>query len=365
MVSMSRASICAVLAASGLVSACQPEFTERSSAVTALRILGVKAEPAEARPSVLGNDTAYSALVADATGTVNTLAIDWAYCTLPTPVSELNDVSPLCFQPTGEYILPFATTGISTKAQLPFDTGQNSCNQFGPDVPASSDGGPPGRPADPDSTGGFYQPIRLLYQNAKGQYDFTLAQNRIRCNLPGATADVATDFDARYRINQNPEIDSMVATVGSAPGIDLKSEDKGPSGLVVSAGAKVILQASYASCPTVPACGNGICEAKEDSTSCAMDCMTQKGCTGAEPYVFFDLSSRLLVDRHEAIRVSWFTNKGSFTDDRTGHTEEEAAATSSQNTWTAPAEPGTATVWAVIRDSRGGLSWRSYTITVQ
>jgi hypothetical protein len=363
----SRALKVALLAASSFAVACQPEFTERSSAVTALRILGVKADPAETKPSVLAKDVAYSALVADANGTVNMLDIDWAYCILPTPVSELNDVSPLCLRPDGPQIVHFAMKGINTSAAIPYDQtlGQNACNQFGPDIPAAPDGGEPGRPADPDSTGGFYQPIRLLYVNAKGAYDFTLAQNRIRCNLPGATAEVASDYDARYRLNQNPEIDSVVATVNGGANVKLKTEDMGDSGLVVPAGTAVSLTASYASCPTVPVCGNGICEAKEDKSNCEMDCMTAKGCTGAEPYAYFDLSTRMLVDRREAIRVSWFTNRGSFRDDRTGNTEDQAAATTTENAWTAPKEAGPAMVWAVIRDSRGGLSWRSYKITVQ
>jgi hypothetical protein len=363
--SVPKALKCALVAGSLLGVACQPEFTERSSSVTALRILGVKADPAETKPYVLSKDVNYTALVADANGTVNMLDIDWAYCILPTPVSELNDVSPLCFQPDGPQIIKFATRGVSTSATIPYEQGQNACNQFGPDIPVAPDGGEPGRPADPDSTGGYFQPIRLLYVNAKGLFDFTLAQNRIRCNLPGATAEVATDFDLRYRLNQNPEIDSMVGTVNGGAPVTLKTEDMGDSGLVVPAGGSVSLTASYAACPTVPVCGNGICEAKEDKTNCEMDCTMARGCTGAEPYVYFDLTTRLLVDRHEAIRLSWFTNKGSFRDDRTGNTEDQWSATTTENVWTAPKDPGPATIWAVLRDSRGGLTWRSYKVTVQ
>jgi hypothetical protein len=355
----------AILAGTWLA-ACQPEFTARNSDVTELRILGVRADPPEANPN-FGNDIVYTALVADQTGTRKDVAVRWAYCTLPTPVSELNDVSPQCLFPDGPYIKKFGdemSQSVTTK--LPFLPGENSCNQFGPDLPAPMDGGPPGRPSDPDSTGGFYQPIRLLIINPKNTnaYDFTFAQMRIRCSLPGATIEVAADYQARYRLNANPEIDKLTATTG-AGSVDLQTEDKGDSGLVVPRGTGVHLTASYAKCPTAPSCGNGFCEAKEDAMSCPADCMMPKGCSGAETYAYFDLTSRTIVDRREAMRLSWFSNAGAFTDDRTGHTEAEADATTTENTWTAPSTPGSVTMWAVLRDSRGGLTWKSYKIAVQ
>jgi hypothetical protein len=111
-------------------------------------------------------------------------------------------------------------------------------------------------------------------------------------------------------------------------------------------------------------CGNGYCEAAEDADSCAQDCDPPKGCTGPEAYVYFDLVSRGLVDRREAMRVSWYANAGVFADDRTGRTEAEMEVTS-DNTWTAPNESRVVTLWVVLRDSRGGLGWKAYRVTVQ
>jgi hypothetical protein len=90
-----------------------------------------------------------------------------------------------------------------------------------------------------------------------------------------------------------------------------------------------------------------------------------KGCTGAEAYVYFDLATRALVDRREAMRLSWYADAGSFVDDRTGRTEDQADLTSTDNTWTAPPTAGAVTLWVVLRDSRGGLNWKSFRIWVR
>jgi hypothetical protein len=347
--------------------ACQPEFNERTSLVADARILAVRSDPAEGPP---GTMVSYSALVGDVSGTNTSLDIQWDFCTLPKPVSELNDVSTRCFSPDEDILEHFESTGVAVAHAIP--TMPNACNQFGPDVPDTK---PPGRPADPDATGGFYQPLRLLV-NRGDHYDLTLAETRIACHLPGATSEVVRDYNQRYRLNENPEVKALTATSPSlARVVDLKPESEGDSGLAVPRGATVRLAASWDSCPIEPACGNGFCEGREvpdkdtaDRTGqvfCAEDCTMPKGCSGAEAYVSFDLSTRLLGARREAMRVSWYANGGALTDDRTGRSEEEASLTSSENTWTAPAQAGTVTLWVVIRDSRGGLNWKAYRVTVQ
>jgi hypothetical protein len=143
------------------------------------------------------------------------------------------------------------------------------------------------------------------------------------------------------------------------------TEEKGDSGLVVSRGGVVQLTAAWPACPTEPSCGNGYCEANETRTSCPDDCTTPHGCPGAEPYVAFDLVSRTLSARHEAIRVAWYATAGAFVDDRTGRTEEDYAASTTDNTWTAPSTSGTVTLWVVVHDSRGGTNWKAYRVNVQ
>ena len=336
---------------------CQPEFEDRASLVAAVKVLGVRSDPAEAAP---GTAIQYTALVGDVNGTRTDVPIEWAYCTLPKPVSETNDINVQCFG-DGPFIKHFVGTGQSVSAEIPLFP-DSACNQFGPDLP-NIPGQPPGRPADPDSTGGYYQPVRLAVNRGKA-YDFSVAETRISCNLPGATAEVLIDYQKRYRANQNPEIDTLSATAPGFDHLDLAVESKGDSGLVVAPGAAVRLSASWAACPA-PGCGNGVCDPGEDMTTCAEDCATPKGCTGAEPYVYYDLASRSLLDRHEAMRVSWYANGGAFADDRTGRTEDETALPNADNTWTAPARPGTFVLWVVLRDSRGGLGSKSYRVIVQ
>jgi hypothetical protein len=353
---VTRRSLGLALAALATMVGCQPEFVDRASTIGAQRVLAVRSDPAEGAPGVT---IQYTALVGDPSGTRSDVPIEWAYCTLPKPVSETNDINTLCFG-TGPFIKDFATKGQSVSAEIP--TGKdNACNQFGPDLP-DIPGQPPGRPADPDSTGGYYQPIRLVIPHGAA-YDLSVGETRLTCNLPGATQEVLVAYFKRYKANQNPDLASVSAS--TAPDVPLMPEAMGDSGLVVSRGATVAFTASWAECPTEPACGNGFCEAGEDTINCKADCEVPVGCTGSEPYVSFDLATRTLLDRREAMRVSWYSNGGSFTDDRTGRTEQEAALVTTTNTWTAPATAGTATMWVVLRDSRGGIGWKSYRIAVQ
>src|SRR6185369_17204063 len=117
-----------------------------------------------------------------------------------------NDVSTRCFSPDESILEHFESTGVAVAHAIP--TMPNACNQFGPDVPDTK---PPGRPADPDATGGFYQPLRLLV-NRGDHYDLTLAETRISCHLPGATSEVVRDYNQRYRPNENPAVKALTAT---------------------------------------------------------------------------------------------------------------------------------------------------------
>ncbi len=56
--------------------------------------------------------------------------------------------------------------------------------------------------------------------------------------------------------------------------------------------------------------------------------------------------------------MSWFSSSGELDEERSDEdpAEELPAAT---NTFTAPNEPGELRVWAVVRDDRGGVSWRA------
>src|SRR6478609_3422170 len=179
-----------VLAAIGL--GCTPGFDERQSEVVGVQMLAVRADPAEARP---GQTSTYTALVVDEKGERTDAPIDWAFCGEPKPQADLNDVATACFVLQADYLTPLGT-GLHASGAVPV----NACRQFGPDVPESMPGDPPGRPTDPDSSGGFYQPVRLILPNG-GEFVLAAGEQRITCGLPGATSETFKAFQQGYRPN--------------------------------------------------------------------------------------------------------------------------------------------------------------------
>ncbi len=225
----------------------------------------------------------------------------WAYCTAPKPPTEDNAVPDGCV--TGNQLVDLGSSETVTAA-LPAD----GCLLYGPDTP-------PGgfRPRSADDTGGYYQPIRA-------DLDPVLAfgLSRITCKLPTAPATEARRYDLEYVANQNPTIDGAVPAVA---GIDR-----------VPADSDVELTLAWT----------------PDSV---------------ETYLYFDPGAQVLVDRRESMRVSWFATAGALPVDSTIVGEDDLA-TQATTTWHTP-DPGTAWVWVVLRDSRGGIAVRELEITVE
>jgi hypothetical protein len=71
----------------------------------------------------------------------------------------------------------------------------------------------------------------------------------------------------------------------------------------------------------------------------------------------------MLVQHTETMRVSWFASDGSFVHDHTGIDETETD-NFTNNDWTAPSAAETVYLWLVLRDSRGGVDFSSYQLTV-
>lgn len=192
-------------------------------------------------------------------------------------------------------------SGPTITGELPAD----GCLLYGPDTP-------PGgfRPRDADSTGGYYQPVRADVGEL-----LSFGLSRITCKLPTAPQDLARRYDLEYVANVNPILDP----------IDL---------VTVPADSDVELVATW-----------------------PLD--------SAESYLFFDTLAQELVVRREAMRVSWFATGGVLPVDATLVTEDEAGAINTvSTTWRTPG-PGTAHVWVVLRDSRGGIAARELAITVE
>lgn len=295
-----RILVTAAVAAAATASACAGAPDQRLAIVTEPRVLALIAEPAEARP---GAPVTYRALVASPAGTLDA-SPRWSYCTAPKPPTEDNAVATGCV--SGDALQPLGTAP-SVTAALPAD----ACVRFGPEVPPGNF-----RPRDPDPSGGFYQPLRadIDAPDAAGAPLLAFGLSRITCKLPNATADLAREYDQRYVANRNPTLDEPAVPA------------------TVPAHAAVELAASW------PA-------------------------DAAEPYLYFDQLAQALVQRREALRLSWFATGGAIDVDATAVGEADSA-TRVATTWHTPAS-GPATLWFVLRDSRGGMAARAVSVTVE
>ncbi len=241
------------------------------------------------------------------TGPASTAGLRWDFCTAPLPLTEDNVVSNACL---GSASLIAAGAGPSTIAPTP----KNGCSVFGPDPPS----GAGLRPADPDATGGYYQPLRAELAGAETAF----ALVRIHCDLANASASAATAFAAAYTLNQNPALLPLTATVAGVAA----------SFAAIPPGARVAFTAGWA-----PA--------------------------DAETFAYFDPASQTVTRQREAMQVAWYSTAGAFDTESTGRASTDLATTSA-NTWTAPTSAGRAFVFVVLRDSRGGVDFASVELTL-
>lgn len=344
---------CLLLAALSGV-ACVPTFDDNLPLITEPVVLAVQTEPAEVTP---GAQVTLTGLVGTPDPNASSPSLVWGLCTARKPLTELGPVSPTCIQPPSSApdVITDLGRGTSVMATVPAD----ACRLFGPSLPPPMNGEPAGRPVDPDPTGGFYQPVGATLASSGVT---TLGAVRIFCPPSGLDLEQARDFNSSYRNNQNPIFASIA--VLSAGGDATPIPDDATSPLRVAPGKSLRFQASWEACPTTATCGDGVCSPLEDRNNCADDCTTFRGCTGAESYAFFNPDSRQLETHHEFIRVSWFSTAGRFESAVTGRDESEVDETDTQNGWTAPSAAGEVRLWLVIRDARGGQSFRSFLISV-
>jgi hypothetical protein len=282
---------------------CRPDLGDPASLIAGPRLLAVRGDPPEAAP---GAAVSYSVLAVSAEGTMAAPPILWAFCAAANPLTDDDSVSPACLH---DAVVPIGGPSPTAQAPTPLD----ACSLFGPDPPPGSF-----RPHDPDSTGGFYQPVRA-------QLDALTAfrLQRVPCDLPDAPASAAIELSQRYRPNQNPSLAQLTASVAGSP-VSLDA---------IPAGATVQLSTGW---------GQG----------------------DAETYVMFDPGSTSVVERREALSVSWFATGGTFTAEVTGSAEDDPATTT-QTTWLAPASPGAIQLWVVLRDSRGGVDFAAHDLGIR
>lgn len=325
--------------------ACVPDLEVDLARVDAPRVLAVRAEPAEVVP---GEPVALSALYVDAGGTLVDGPLEWAFCAARRPLAELGPVSRACLEREGDALLALGT-GLSVTAPAPAP----GCRLFGPEPPPAVGDQPAGRPVDPDITGGYYQPLRIVAGDDDS--DLTLFQLRITCGLAGAAQQQSAEYRARARPNRAPAVisverDGQVIEIGEVT--------------TVKPGGALPLRLAWATCPEAPVCGDSMCTLDEAAASCPGDCGGPLGCGGAETYLRFDPTTLQLVTTREAIRVAWYATGGRYDAARTGRAPDEAEAFS-DNVWTAPEAPGDFTLWVVLRDDRGAADWRELAVRVE
>jgi hypothetical protein len=322
--------------------ACKPDVPGRPSIIDDARVIAVRSIPAEAQA---GEDVQYEALYVGPDGDPDPAALNWALCTERKPLAVSGPIALECLAPSGDGLTPIES-GAAITDTLPSDV----CSTFGPEAPVPEEGGPTARPSDPDSTGGYYQVVRVLSPGS-GEDAYSVGVTRLDCGVLGLTPEQSIRYGGAHRANENPAIDSLVVERSGEDDVILDAASDEAT-LTVGRGEHVTFHAAWAECS-----GDAECE---DGT-----CSDEPGCTGSEAYLNLDQVAHDLVTRREAIRVSWFGTAGSFDHDRTGRTEADTADAFSDNEWTAPETSGKLSLWVVIRDDRGGTSWNHYVIDVE
>jgi hypothetical protein len=327
---------------------CNPAEGTRASLVEGSRVVALRAVPAEA-PA--GAEVQLQALVLGPQGPAPSPELDYAFCVARKPLTAPGLLAEECLSRTVGDGLVSLGSGAAVSGRLPED----GCAMFGPRPAPPEEGAPAMRPADPDTTGGYYQPFRVVAADS-----LAVGYARIACGLKVASQETALAFTLGYDLNTNPELDALVML----PEAGAPSALSAAVPLDAAAGATVTLRASWLKCPEQEACGDGYCTGTETLPVCPEDCQVPRGCTGAEQYLLQDAATLQLVERRETMRVSWFVTGGELTYDRVGRDAQDPAL-EVENQWTLPQQPGVYWVAAVIRDDRGGQGWLTGSIAVQ
>ena len=331
--------------------ACVPDLDSDESTVREPRVIAIQAEPAEAAPNA---EVTYRALYVDQNGERKSGELSWFFCTAQKPLAELGPISQACLGADPDK-LDRIGHGLTVRGTLP----AAACSLFGPNPPPPVEDQPPGRPVDPDQTGGFKLPVMLGVDAGQGQ-DILLYEQRVACGLAGVTPKVSIEFNQRYHRNQNPTV-SLLEVKRQSGAKQTLGEDEV---LEARPSEKLTLSAGWPLCPASDVCGDGVCGPDETAVACAEDCSTVAGCGGQERYLWFDTERKELTVRREALRVAWFATAGSYDDERTG-VDEAASSSRSDNGWTAPDEAQDLTLWLVLRDARGGVGFRELKVRVR
>lgn len=292
--------------------ACVPTVDEDPSRAELDQILAVRFEPAEAEPKATTRVTAL--FVGDSDGGEAAVAFD--LCLARKALSELGPVAPECIatSSTDEGAIRYLGAGRDVDFVVPDD----ACRLFGPQRPEAEPGQPPGRPADPDPTGGYYQPVIARLGNT------ALGGLRLDCGLPGASQEQVAEYNRNYEPNTNPMLERIALRIGNGSWRDAAEDDV----LSVPQGAMVSVRTEWST---------------------------------PETYQFLSTEERVLERREETYLASFYSSVGGFVNHRV--TVDERSRADAE--WRSPSTAGVVRIWAIVRDGRGGVGWVSFGLNVE
>ena len=337
-----------------LANACRPDIEGSSSLVSEPKVVALRSIPAEAAP---GQPVKYDALVVGSDEyEVDPTKLAWQTCSLRKPLTTPGAINVSCLNDGSDGVVALGS-GFDVETTIP----NEACDLFGPAPPKSDTGESALRAADPDTTGGYYQPVTLRQEFESEKY-YSIGVTRLNCGIGAATQDQVANYNKFYRLNENPDIESIL--IDNGKDVDTLSSRESTPDIVAYVGKSITFRVNWPKCPKTSNCGDGICSIKESVDDCVADCSTRIGCLGAEEYLMYDTASRSLVEMHEQLRVSWYATAGSFEHDRTSK-NVDSSSNASENVWSAPLKKSIVRFWVVIRDNRRGVGWRSFDLKVQ
>ena len=336
---------------------CKPELEGRPSLIDSPRVIALRSEAAEAQPETSVN---YDVLLASPIDSTEVPTYQWALCTARKPLAASGPIAEACLAPAGPDLQDLGNSATAVAA-IPKD----ACQVFGPTPPTQKTGEPALRPVNPDTTGGYYQPVRLLTQLSSNDSEYDVGVTRLLCGIAaGANQQQSAEFNKDYRANQNPDIQQVSFTQGGGAPTIVDTTGSFET-LSVPRNEQLNFEVTWPDCPLVANCGDAICSAGEDLTNCPSDCQNPQGCEGSEPYLSYDAVTQSLANRRESIRISWYATDGNFEHDITGRAESDADQPNSSNTWTSPGQASLVRFWLVIRDDRRGVNWTTFDLQIQ
>lgn len=292
-------------------SGCVPTVDDDPSLVIDGQILAVQFSPAEAKPK------AKSTVTALVVGSTEAEPADVAFdlCLARKALSELGPIAPECVaEDPSENDVTQLGTGLSVELTVP----EAACRLFGPQRPPSEGGQPPGRPADPDATGGYYQPVVARLD------DIALGGLRLDCGLSGGSQEQVAEYNRSREDNANPEPTSLRIRVGGSSWKDVSTD----STLSVPRDTTIVFRSQWSE---------------------------------PEKYQLLSPETRTLEERREEYLASLYSTVGRFVEHRVIPNSRHVA----EAEWQSPTSKGVVDFWVVMRDGRGGVGWQTFSLEVK